>query len=247
MSDAFFSRPPRSFLSFLQKLLRGHWRSLLLLLFGMVLPLFIFEQLAIGIWQNQDFPWDAALLVAIHQRATPGLDTFVTRFTELGVYGGVVPLAAVISMGFLYFRRWRSLTFLLITILGSAALNLMVKGWVHRVRPSLWNSVAPQLDYGFPSGHAMSSMSFVAVLVMLTWATRWRWLVLFSGSLFVGAIGWSRLYLGVHFPSDVLAGWMISLAWVIGVSLVIRPQLVKPGLLGEQALTASEAKAAALE
>jgi membrane-associated phospholipid phosphatase len=247
MSEANFWRQPKFFLSFLQKLLLARWRSLLVLLLGMVLPLLVFEQLAVVIWQNQDFSWDDSILLAIHQRATPQLDTFVTRFTKLGVYWGVVPVAGAISMAFLYLRRWRSLTFLLTATLGSAFINRIAKALLHRVRPALWNSVSPELDYGFPSGHAMSSMSFVAALVILTWGTRWCWLVLLSGSLFVGAIGWTRLYLGVHFPSDVLAGWMVSLAWAIGVSLVIRPHLVKPSLISEERLTVAEEKAAELE
>ncbi|UBF25870.1 phosphatase PAP2 family protein [Kovacikia minuta CCNUW1] len=243
MSDRIFLKRPKNFLSFLRKLLLARWQSLLLLFFGMVLPLFIFEQLAVVIWQNQDFSWDDSILLAIHQTATPELDRFVSWFTQLGVYRGVVPAVIAISIGLLYGRRWRSLAFLLTTTLGSAVINRVAKALLHRIRPSLWNSVSPELDYGFPSGHAMSSMSFVAALVILTWGTRWCWLVLLSGGLFVGAIGWSRLYLGVHFPSDVLAGWMVSLAWAIGVSLVIRPHLIKPSLVSEQALTVSEEKA----
>lgn len=52
---------------------------------------------------------------------------------------------------------------------------------------------------------------------------RWRWFVVFIGSLFVLAIGWTRLYLGVHYPSDIVAGWMASVAWAVGVSLLIKP------------------------
>jgi undecaprenyl-diphosphatase len=73
----------------------------------------------------------------------------------------------------------------------------------------------------------MSSMTLVAVLVILTWGTRWCWLVLITGSLFVVAIAWTRLYLGVHFPSDILAGWLVSIAWSIGVSLILRPHFTK--------------------
>lgn len=94
---------------------------------------------------------------------------------------------------------------------------------LHRVRPHLWESPAPEFDYGFPSGHAMSSMTLVAVLVILTWGSRWRWWVLAAGTIFVLVIGWTRLYLGVHYPSDILAGWMASIAWAVGVSWVIKP------------------------
>ena len=108
----------------------------------------------------------------------------------------------------------------------SILINRTVKLLLHRVRPHLWQSPAPELDYGFPSGHAMSSMTLVAALVILTWRTRWRWLVLVVGGLFVLAIGWTRLYLGVHYPSDVLAAWTVSIAWAVGVSLLIKPHAI---------------------
>ncbi|MBE9019165.1 phosphatase PAP2 family protein, partial [Chroococcidiopsidales cyanobacterium LEGE 13417] len=63
----------------------------------------------------------------------------------------------------------------------------------------------------------------VAVLVILSWGSRWRWWVLAIGTIFVLVIGWTRLYLGVHYPSDILAGWTASIAWAVGVSWVIKP------------------------
>jgi membrane-associated phospholipid phosphatase len=248
MADSNFWTQPKSFLSFIKKLLLARWRSLLVLLLGVALPLLVFEQLAIVIWQNKrSFPWDEPILLAIHRTVTPQLNTIAVTLTKLGVYQGVFPAATIVGIALLYWRRWRSLTYWLITLLGSVAINRTAKILLHRVRPTLWVSITPELDYGFPSGHAMSSMSFVAALVILTWGTRWYWPVLLSGSLFVLAIGWTRLYLGVHFPSDVLAGWMVSLAWAIGVSLVIRPHLAQPSLVSEEVLTVGEEKAAKAE
>lgn len=248
MSNSNFWTPPKSFLDFLKILLLARWRSLFLLLLGVAVPLLVFEQLAIVIWQNKSsFPWDEPILLAIHQTVSSQLNAIAVTFTKLGVYQGVFPAATIVAIALLYWRRWRSLTYWLVTLLGSVAINRTAKILLHRVRPSLWDSIVPELDYGFPSGHAMSSMSFVTALVILTWGTRWYWPVLLSGSLFVLAIGWTRLYLGVHFPSDVLAGWMVSLAWAIGVSLVIRPYLAKPSLVSEEALTMAEEKAAEME
>ncbi|HEY9601101.1 MAG TPA: phosphatase PAP2 family protein [Allocoleopsis sp.] len=218
----------QSFLRFLKHLLSSHWRSLLVLLFGVFLPLLVFGELAEDVWENKGgFPWDVPILLAIHQTASPQLDVFATTLTKLGVFWGVFPVAFSIGLGFLLRRRWRSLTYLIVTLLGSIVINRTAKVLLHRVRPHLWQSPAPEYDYGFPSGHAMSSMVFVAVLVILSWHTRWRWIILAIGSIFVLAIGWTRLYLGVHFPSDILAGWMASLAWAIGVNLLIRPHFHK--------------------
>jgi membrane-associated phospholipid phosphatase len=109
------------------------------------------------------------------------------------------------------------------TAAGSAVIKPTAKEFWHRVRPDLWTSVAPEFDYSFPSGHAMTSMTLIALLVVLTWGSVWCWLTVILGSVYIFAIGWTRLYLGVHFPSDIIAGWMVAIAWAIGVSLIIRP------------------------
>ncbi len=67
------------------------------------------------------------------------------------------------------------------TAVGSIIINRTAKVLLHRVRPHLWESPAPEFDYGFPSGHAMSSMTFVAALVILTWGSRWCWWVIVLG------------------------------------------------------------------
>ena len=213
----------QSFFRFVQQLLMTHWRSLLLLLLGVFLPLQVFGELAEDVWENEGgFPWDVPLLLTIHSTANPQLDVVVTMLTKLGVFWGVFPIATVTALLLFNRRRWRSLTYLIVTLLGSIIINRTAKVLLHRVRPHLWESPAPEFDYGFPSGHAMSSMTLVAVLVILTWGSRWRWLVLIVGTIFVLVIGWTRLYLGVHYPSDILAGWMVSVGWAVGVSLIIR-------------------------
>jgi len=213
----------QSFFRFVQQLLITHWRSLLLLLLGVFLPLLVFGELAEDVWENEGgFSWDVPLLLAIHSTANPQLDVVVTMLTKLGVFWGVFPMATVTALVLFRRRRWRKLTYLIVTLLGSIIINRTAKVLLHRVRPHLWESPAPEFDYGFPSGHAMSSMTFVAVLVILNWRSRWRWLILIVGAIFVLVIGWTRLYLGVHYPSDILAGWMASIAWAVGASFIIR-------------------------
>lgn len=198
--------------------------SLLVLLLGVFLPLQIFGDLAEDVWEREGgFPWDVPILLAIHSTASPQLDAFAIVLTRFGVFWGVLPVAIGVLVVLFRRRQWHALAYFLVTMVGSGVINRTVKVLLHRVRPHLWPSPAPELDYGFPSGHAMASMTLVAALVILTWKTRWRWWVLGLGSVFVLAIGWTRLYLGVHYPSDVLAGWMVSIAWAIGVSFLIKP------------------------
>jgi undecaprenyl-diphosphatase len=223
-----------SFLKFLQQLLIAHWRSLLVLLIGVYLPLQVFGELAEEVWENEGgFPWDVPILLAIHMTSQPRLDVFATTLTKFGVFWGVFPISAVIVLVLLRQRKWRSIAYLISTLLGSIIINRTAKVLLHRVRPHLWKSPSPELDYGFPSGHAMSSMTLVVALIILTWGTRWCWLVLIVGGLFVLAIGWTRLYLGVHYPSDILAGWMVSIAWAVGVSFVIKLHSTKQTIVNE--------------
>lgn len=202
-------------------------RAVPLLLLGGFIPLLIFGDLAEDVWKQGGFPFDVPLLLAIHSTAQPKLDVFVSYLTKLGVFWGVFPAAAMISLLLVIRQRWRALEFLLTASVGSIIINQTVKRLLHRARPHLWVTPAPEFDYGFPSGHAMASMTLVAVLIILSWKSRWRWFVVIIGTLFVLIIGWTRLYLGVHYPSDVLAGWMVALGWTVGVSLLINPHQVR--------------------
>ena len=202
-------------------------RAVLLLLLGGFIPLLIFGDLAEDVWKQGGFPFDVPLLLAIHSTAQPKLNVFVSYLTKLGVFWGVFPAAAMISLLLVIRQSWRALEFLLTASVGSIIINQTVKRLLHRARPHLWVTPAPEFDYGFPSGHAMASMTLVAVLIILSWKSRWRWFVVIIGTLFVLIIGWTRLYLGVHYPSDVLAGWMVALGWTVGVSFLINSHPVR--------------------
>ncbi|ACC83011.1 phosphatase PAP2 family protein [Nostoc punctiforme] len=222
------NKESQSPLSFLKNLLIARWRSLLILLIGVYLPLQVFEILTVKIWENQaGFPWDVPILLAVHSTANPQLDVFAVTLAIIGLPWMAIPILGAIALILLLQKRWRSLAYLLTASLGSVIINRTAKELMHRVRPQLWQSIAPESSFAFPSGHAMTSVTLVAILLFLTWASSWRWLVLIFGSLYIIAIAWCRLYLGVHFPSDILAGWMVTLAWTIGVSIIIKPYITK--------------------
>lgn len=204
-------------------------RLRLILLFACVLiPLWIFGALAEDVLEREHFGFDVPILMFMHNQATPLLDQIMLFFSLIGYRLGVVPVDIVVFLFFVQRRRWGDALFWAIAVGGAALLNLGAKHSFGRIRPDLWLSIAPETTFSFPSGHAMGSMALAAAVLVLAWPTRWRWLVLILGSFFVLMVGLSRVYLGVHYPSDILAGWAASLAWVIGVSQVLYGRLTKP-------------------
>lgn len=192
-----------------------------LLFAGMLLPLGLFVDLADEVHALESVYFDEPLLWSMRSIATPGLDAFFSAISKVGYQYGVIPADIAIVLVLLVFRRWREGTFATLGFGGSALLNLGTKQMFQRDRPGLWESIASESTFSFPSGHAMGSMTLVAVVIALAWNTRWRWSVTLAGSLFVLLVGTSRIYLGVHYPSDILGGWSAALVWVVGLYLVM--------------------------
>lgn len=179
----------------------------------------VFAKLAEDIWQHEGFSWDIPILLTLHQASNPLWDKVMLTFTQLGGASSMAAVAALALVALFYMRRFDQMGFFAVSIGGVAILNPLLKHVFHRMRPDLWPQLTPEHDYSFPSGHAMGSMAVIAGLVILAWPTRWRWPALLLGVLFVLGVGTSRLYLGVHYPSDVLAGWVAALTWTAGVAL----------------------------
>jgi len=203
--------------------LRRHGMLLLFVFVGILLPLAGFGALAHELREGEGFFFDVPLLEFAHGMARAGFDRFFVVVAALGYQYGVVPVDVVLVAILGWTRRLREGLFAGLAIIGSALLNLGAKPLFGRDRPSLWESIAPEGNYSFPSGHAMGSMTLACVMVLLCWHTRLRWPAVIAMSAFVALVGLSRIYLGVHYPSDILAGWAAAIAWTYAVyALVFR-------------------------
>jgi undecaprenyl-diphosphatase len=162
--------------------------------------------------------FDEAALQWFETRRTPLLDRAMLELTTLGnmaVVGMVVLVAAV----FLYVTRHRySALLLMVAAFGGMALNSVLKLYFHRPRPAVVGWATEVHSPSFPSGHALTALAAygaVAYLVgRLEPSSRLRWLSAAVAALLIAGIGVSRLYLGVHYPSDVLAGFAVGAVWV---------------------------------
>jgi undecaprenyl-diphosphatase len=200
-----------------------------MLLLAVYLPLQIFVILLFSVINNKGgLGWELPILSLIHAQAGKQLDILATTITNLGSFWTTTPLIVGIALSFLFYKRWNFFIYTVITFLGAISISYTGKILIHRARPHLWELFYQiGTDYSFPSGHAMSSMSFALVLIILTWKSSWRWFVVSLSSLFVISIAWTRLYLGVHYPSDIVGGWMIALAWTMAVLLTVKLLLTK--------------------
>jgi membrane-associated phospholipid phosphatase len=206
---------------FIASLLREHGGRLVLLFLCLLAPLWVFVELADEVHELEVFYFDDPLLWRAHAMAGPALDRFFIFISAIGYQWGVVPVDIALTLGLLIARRWREATFAGVSFGGSALLNMATKQFFQRGRPTLWESIAPEHTFSFPSGHAMGSATLAMVVVLLCWHTRWRWLAVVLAGSFALLVGVSRIYLGVHYPSDILGGFAAGIAWVSGVYLLL--------------------------
>lgn len=202
-------------------LARRHGWKLALLFAGVLLPMWAFMELADEVHEAEAIPFDEPILLFARAVAGDGFDRAALFFSQAGYAWGVVPFDIALVLVLLALRRWREGLFAAVALGGSGLLNVAAKQLFARERPSLWASIAPEDNFSFPSGHAMGSMTLACVLVLLAWPTRWRWWVAGAMALFVPMVGLSRVYLGVHYPSDILAGWAAAAIWAVGTYLVV--------------------------
>jgi undecaprenyl-diphosphatase len=214
--------------------LRVHGWRLLLVFAGVLLPLWGFGALVEDLREGEAFAFDVPILQAMHAMAGPGLDRLFILMTEVGYAWGVVPADVVLVLALTLRGHRREGVFAALSIVGSMLLNLAAKHSFARVRPDLWVSIRPETTFSFPSGHAMGSMTLAMVVVLLCWHARtpsgwrWRWPVTLVSAALVLLIGLSRVYLGVHYPSDILAGWTAACAWVIAVYALMFRGTLRP-------------------
>lgn len=166
---------------------------------------------------------DAAILEWVAGTRSEWMDLAALQITALGNIATLVVVVLTATAILWAARRKVSVALLMASVFTGMAANLLLKAAFGRPRPEVEASLAEALTASFPSGHAMlAAITYgtVAFLVgrMATGAVRWLTWVGAAGLIVL--IGLSRLYLGVHYPSDVLAGWLGGIAWTVLLVLI---------------------------
>jgi membrane protein DedA with SNARE-associated domain/membrane-associated phospholipid phosphatase len=173
---------------------------------------------------------DTSIASSVAGHRSDVLTPFARAVTGAGGEVSIAVLTVAVVAGLVLARRRRDAAVLVVAMAGSALLVVGVKHVVMRARPGPAHLLGP-IDHGysFPSGHTLFSTVFLAMVVWLLLprlAPRWRTVAVAAAAVLAFAVGASRVYLGYHWPTDVLASWLIAVGWLglmyVGLRLLDR-------------------------
>ena len=198
----------QSLLAFMPYLLGGLLAGAIALAIGVFLARFL-------LW-DWLLPFEETCLLTLKAWANPTLDRYMTALTWLAQGEITIPILIAIGGILVYRNEAAAALVLAIGLSGSWLLNGIFKSLFRRKRPDLWASSKRPMDYSYPSGHAMSAISFYGLLA----ANLTHGLSIplgITATLAAGltlGVGFSRVYLGMHWPTDVLSGWVAGGIWL---------------------------------
>lgn len=177
--------------------------------------------------------FDTRLLLALREPGQPDnpigsekLEGMVRDITALGGVAVLVLLTALVVIFLLLAGKWQIALFVLGAVGGGQIVSTLLKLGIDRPRPDLVPHLMRETSSSFPSGHAMMSavtyLTLGSLLARITPHRRLKIYFLFVAVLLTALVGASRVYIGVHWPTDVLAGWCVGFAWAMLCWLVAR-------------------------
>jgi undecaprenyl-diphosphatase len=179
--------------------------------------LFIVAKLSDEVLEKEAFTFDKSFLLWLHQFSHPTLDQIMLKITQLG-NPNVVIIVTVITLILLVWKcYYQEAKFFLLTCLGSGILTTSMKLFFAKSRPQLWTHLISETSFSFPSGHALGSVVLYGFITYLlsNFYPKFSQLIYFLGLIIVLLIGLSRLYLGVHWPTDIMAGYGVGFLWLM--------------------------------
>ena len=209
---------------------------------GLVAALVVLGSLADGVRDQEVFALDTWATPFLHSISSPGMDALFDTLTAMGSSLVVLPIFLVAVALLIMRRRYGASLFLGVALGGSLLIDFLMKLVFQRPRPKLdYAAVLP--DYSFPSGHSMNGVVFYVSLALILWSVFGRRVgvpALLIASLVAFGIGVSRIYLGYHYLTDVVGGWLAGIVWllVVGAAFRARPKMWRWGYAEPPAATA---------
>ena len=196
--------------------------AILLGLVAAAAALMLFAWLGGEIQEGEVLTLDARFRDIVHRAASPSITTLMMAASRYGGPGVLVPAGMAVALAFLI-RGWRRGALLVVvTLAGAGLLNGLLKLYFARLRPDPFFSYPLPGSPSFPSGHALYAVSVfggLAALLSARLGNHVHRVLVWSAAIgLIALVGFSRVYLGVHYPSDVLAGFAVGVIWVAGVA-----------------------------
>ena len=182
-----------------------------------VVALALFAWLSNEMLRGATRQFDANVRASVHAHSSHELTRAMLILSSLGSPLVLTSATAMLVVIFLVVNWHRAAAWMAIAMVGAAILDVALKHAFRRPRPAPFFEVPLPGSASFPSGHALASFCFFGVLAALLAhrmrARLWAALVWLAAAMLIAAIGFSRVYLGVHYPTDVVAGWMFGFFW----------------------------------
>jgi len=210
-----------------------HELSVLIAVILIIGGLWLAVELADGVLDGNIQNLDMDLIMSLREGedadnpiGPPWVEEMMRDFTSLGGTGILVLIVVAVTFYHLIQARYKEMFFLLLAVVGAFILSYVLKGFFDRPRPQF----IPEGEYvftaSFPSGHALLSaatyLTLGIIVAELMDRNRLKAFILMFAFLIMIIVGFSRVYLGVHWPSDVLAGWALGMVWAIVIWLIFR-------------------------
>ena len=208
--------------------MRWQYKFLVLLAAGLIasgLLLLILSEFRGELTQPRLSTLDQRGMNAAHAWTAPGLTNAMQVCTFIGGWAFITTFVALVALLMFLRGAKRDAGVLAIAVGGSAALNVGLKLFFHRTRPSVAWALGHEQSFSFPSGHAVAAFCFYATIAYLLARGRramTRTILITISVCIVFAVGLSRVYLGVHYPSDIAAGYLVGALWVSSLILALR-------------------------
>ena len=194
--------------------------ALLLLAFGLLVGVGVLTGELLGLVERPDGSTavDSSITSWVVAHRTDGLTTLARALSTIGSQAVLIPVTAIVTVWLVARRQFVPAGLLVACWGGGLALYSLVKLFVHRQRPptEIWLTNVGKTT-SFPSGHATQSLStyFALAVVSAAWLPKLSWSSRALALVLVAGVGWSRVYLGVHWATDVAAGWLFAALWVL--------------------------------
>jgi len=176
-----------------------------------------FLWLATAVSRGETEQFDLAVRDAIHARASATLTSVMEAATQLGNVWILVPWGIVVAFGLLKTRRRTACALFALSVVGATLVDEGMKLVFHRPRPEAFFGYPEPSTYSFPSGHSFVSycfyLSLAEILIEPEWTLSRKLAMWTAAAALVLLVGFSRVYLGVHYPTDVIGGYTAAVAW----------------------------------